>query len=204
MADILNELLGTEYTESKFRKQRQAFDKMLAANQSKFVDSDAQLKEIEIQKRELERKKIQFRDERNAWQKQNYIDAFNTMVDGYNTTLAMTDDIHTVWYNAVFDLQDFDAALQRHFSSSTYKSKAKELNANVFTASEYMVKLSKVPNGYERQYKAIENYYDYYYDFAQCALNPSGSLLSYTQDINNLSDSAHRYYSECYNYIEAW
>lgn len=75
VADILNELLGTEYTESKFRKQRQAFDKMLAANQSKFADLDAQLKEIEVQKRELERKKIQFRDERNAWQKQNFTDA---------------------------------------------------------------------------------------------------------------------------------
>lgn len=75
VADILNELLGTEYTESKFRKQRQTFDKMLSANRSKFADSDAQLKEIEIQKRELERKKIQFRDERNAWQKQNFTDA---------------------------------------------------------------------------------------------------------------------------------
>ena len=48
---------------------------MLAANQSKFVDSDTQLQEIQVQKRELERKKIQFRDERNAWQKQNFIDA---------------------------------------------------------------------------------------------------------------------------------
>ena len=75
MADILNDLLHTEYTESKFRKQRQAFDKMLAANQSKYVDTDAQLKELDIQKRELERAKIQFRDERNAWQRQNYIDA---------------------------------------------------------------------------------------------------------------------------------
>lgn len=74
MADILNELLGTEYTESKFRKQRQAFDKMLAANQSKFVDSAAQLEEITLQKRELERAKIAFRDERNAWQRQNYAD----------------------------------------------------------------------------------------------------------------------------------
>lgn len=36
---------------------------------------DTQLNEIEIQKRELERAKIKFRDERNAWQKQNYIDA---------------------------------------------------------------------------------------------------------------------------------
>ncbi len=75
VADILNELLGTEYTESKFRKQRQAFDKMLAGNQSKFADSNEQIREIEVQKRELERKKIQFRDERNAWQKQNFIDA---------------------------------------------------------------------------------------------------------------------------------
>lgn len=49
--------------------------KCLPANQSKFVDSNAQIREIEVQKRELERKKIQFRDERNAWQKQNYIDA---------------------------------------------------------------------------------------------------------------------------------
>lgn len=75
VSDILNELLDTEYTESKFRKQFQAFNKMLDANRSKFVDFDAQLDEIQVQKRELERKKIQFRDERNAWQKQNYSDA---------------------------------------------------------------------------------------------------------------------------------
>lgn len=48
---------------------------MLSANQSRFTDADSQLREIEVQKRELERAKIQFRDERNAWQKQNYIDA---------------------------------------------------------------------------------------------------------------------------------
>lgn len=75
VADIINELTGNDYGESTYRKKFQAFQKMLAANQSKFVDFDTQLKEIEVQKRELERKKIQFRDERNAWQKQNYIDA---------------------------------------------------------------------------------------------------------------------------------
>lgn len=75
VADIINELTGNDYDESTYRKKFQAFQKMLAANQSKFVDFDTQLKEIEVQKRELERKKIQFRDERNAWQKQNYIDA---------------------------------------------------------------------------------------------------------------------------------
>ena len=72
VADILNELLGTEYTESKFRKQRQAFDKMFSANQAKFANDKAILDDISEQRRELERAKIQFRDERNAWQKQNY------------------------------------------------------------------------------------------------------------------------------------
>lgn len=75
VANIINELTGDDFGESTYRKKFQAFQKMLDANQSKFVDSDAQIKEIEVQKRELERAKIKFRDERNAWQKQNYIDA---------------------------------------------------------------------------------------------------------------------------------
>ncbi len=75
VANVINKLTGNDYGESTYRKKFQAFQKMLSANQSKFVDADTQLKEIEVQKRELERAKIKFRDERNAWQKQNYIDA---------------------------------------------------------------------------------------------------------------------------------
>lgn len=75
VANILNELLGTEYTESKFRKQYQAFSKMLNANRNKFIDSNEQLEEIKSAQRELERSKIQFRDERRSWQKQNYTDS---------------------------------------------------------------------------------------------------------------------------------
>ena len=75
VANIINELTGDDYGESTYRKKYQAFQKILEANQALFADGNSQLKEIEIQKRELERKKIQFRDERNAWQKQNYIDA---------------------------------------------------------------------------------------------------------------------------------
>ena len=65
VADILNELLGTEYTESKFRKQRQAFDKMFNANQAKFSSDKAVLDDIMEQRRELEHAKIQFRDDGN-------------------------------------------------------------------------------------------------------------------------------------------
>lgn len=64
VADILNSLLNTEYTESKFRKSYQAFEKMLDANKSKFIDDDNYLKEITLQKRELAKEKQKLSDER--------------------------------------------------------------------------------------------------------------------------------------------
>ena len=48
VADILNDLLKTEYNESKFRKQFQAFQKMLESNQSKFSDINSQLEENKL------------------------------------------------------------------------------------------------------------------------------------------------------------
>lgn len=48
VAEILNKILGYEYTSSKYRKQFQAFQNMLKANQSKFSDSDAQLEENKL------------------------------------------------------------------------------------------------------------------------------------------------------------
>lgn len=64
VANIINELTDNDYGESTYRKKYQAFKKMLDANQSKFVDSDAQLKEIEIQKRELEKAKVKLQTEK--------------------------------------------------------------------------------------------------------------------------------------------
>ena len=70
VADILNELLGTEYTESKFRKQRQACDKMFAANQSKFSNDKAILDDIAEQRRELAKERVKLQTEKleyNRW-----------------------------------------------------------------------------------------------------------------------------------------
>lgn len=79
VADILNGILFPDsdlgYTESSYRKRYQTFQKMMDANREKFVESSAQLSEIEDKIRELKREQIKFRDERNAWQKQNYADS---------------------------------------------------------------------------------------------------------------------------------
>ena len=57
VAAVINNLTGNDYGESTYRKKFQSFQKMLNANQAKFVDSDVQLKEIETQKLELQKER---------------------------------------------------------------------------------------------------------------------------------------------------
>ena len=64
VADVLNELLNTEYTSSKFRKQFQAFEKMLKANENKFFTDDGYLKELQKERQELQKEKQKLSDER--------------------------------------------------------------------------------------------------------------------------------------------
>ena len=75
VADVLNKRFNTSYSESCFRKAYQFFDRMYNACKDIFVTSDDGCRELDTKKREFERAKIQFRDERNAWQRQNYADA---------------------------------------------------------------------------------------------------------------------------------
>ncbi len=76
--NIVNKELGIDEDkwrdESSFRKRYQAARKFYDGCFSK-MESDTYANEVTVMKRELERAKIQFRDERNAWQKQNYADA---------------------------------------------------------------------------------------------------------------------------------
>lgn len=79
IARILNELLGKDVGESVYRKKwaRKFRDDNSLENDSHCDSKISGYDETEEQvlKRELERTKIQLRDERRAWNKQNYIDA---------------------------------------------------------------------------------------------------------------------------------
>lgn len=57
VADVLNELLGYQYSESKYRKTFQAFEKMLEANKNKFVE-DKYIKELDKKYAEIRKERI--------------------------------------------------------------------------------------------------------------------------------------------------
>lgn len=79
LADLMNRDCRSdisEYrTESAYRKPLQSAQKYYDEIFSKMTTDQDILDNIETERRELERAKIQFRDERNAWNKQNYIAA---------------------------------------------------------------------------------------------------------------------------------
>ena len=75
MAALFNSILGKNFTESYYRKRNKKHDRISCATEYNDQIDQKQFDKMMVEKREFERKKIQFRDERNAWQKQNYIDA---------------------------------------------------------------------------------------------------------------------------------
>ena len=75
IARIMNELTGQSYGESRYRKNYSSFQKMYDANLDTLTDFGNYSESVAEQRRELEKAKIQYRDERNAWNKQNYLEA---------------------------------------------------------------------------------------------------------------------------------
>ena len=75
VADVLNQLTGKRYGESKYRKEYTSLTKLFEANRAALGDTEEQINELNEKIRELQAEKIQFRDERNAWNKQNYLRA---------------------------------------------------------------------------------------------------------------------------------
>lgn len=71
LGEVFNKNLGYDWDESAYRKKFQSAQQFYAEIFSKMIP-EQYTKEVMDQKRELERAKIAFRDERNAWNKQNY------------------------------------------------------------------------------------------------------------------------------------
>ena len=75
IAELINKNFRTDETEYRSESAyRKKYNNAKNFNNEVFAKINHSA-EIDAKIRELEREKIKFRDERNAWQKQNYIDA---------------------------------------------------------------------------------------------------------------------------------
>lgn len=91
VADLLNEQLNQEYTESKYRKQYQEMSKIVTIKPQITCDESELLEEIKEQRRLLEKAKIQMRDERNEVsrlyrenaRRESFSDMIKRCIEGY-------------------------------------------------------------------------------------------------------------------------
>ena len=207
VANILNELLGTEYTESKFRKQRQAFDKLLEANRSKFVDSDAQLQEIQLAQRELEKEKKTLSDARVDYhrlirqeaRKESYLDLVKriicenvnpiTIVPNVNNFKSETDllchltDIHTGieihnWQN------DFDQSVLKE-RIEKFVSNILEIR-NLHNSENCYIVIGEILSGLIHNNLRLQNNMDIMEQFKYVSELISSMLSTLSQNFNHI------------------
>ena len=69
VADIINEELGYEYGESKYRKDFASFSKLFSANQNKLTDTDIRLAEIDEKEFNLKKERQKLFDQRREYNK---------------------------------------------------------------------------------------------------------------------------------------
>lgn len=101
VAEILNDILGFEYTESKYRKQYQAFEKILNANKKHIFDDDY-ANSIEEKKQELYKERQRLSDERTSLNRKlredarataNYEVLLNAVRESGKTTLPLREPV---------------------------------------------------------------------------------------------------------------
>lgn len=119
VADILNELLGTNYSSSTFRKKRQYFDMMMGANEHIIFQDKNYVEEMKRERQELYKERQKLSDERTELnrllrreaRKESYLELVQRTIledtpsikmeiqqkkiDSENSLLIHTTDLHT-------------------------------------------------------------------------------------------------------------
>lgn len=156
---------------------------------------------------------------KGASAEQNFVDLYNTMVDGGRQAEEANMLIQSVWNNSIYSVSDkktdkytknssgyfysdFDDALKKLYDSKSFRNKQKGVYEKQQEAAKLMNKLANHPAKYDERYADFKSCYKTFVKFSNMTLNPVGSLNSYTEDYNKLDKALSNKLSELYLYFE--
>ena len=156
----------------------------------------------------------------------NEKEAYNTYVDNLNEVSmlmllggaqaeSMNNLTAKVWRNSIYEesdsetdrytkdnrnafYDDFNDALGELFSDSNTKRKISELEENQYEVDAIMKELQNPPEGLENQYNTVTDLYSTYLSLTNLAINPSGSLQTFSESKNLKVDD----FMDLYNKLE--
>ena len=127
--------------------------------------------------------------------------------------------IKAVWYNTIYEKRDgetdkftknkygyfnddFNDSLANLFSDADFQSKLTEIKNNQELVLNAMKPLQNPPEEYQDAYIAVKELYDAYIELTEMALNPSGSLTTYSTNFNNADSEFINCYKAMDLYVE--
>lgn len=102
------------------------------------------------------------------------------------------------WYN--YDFYDFNTALSNLFSDEDFSSKIDEIAENQETVSAMMKDLQSPPEEWENAYHDLQDFYDAYLTLTNMAVNPTGSLQTFSASFHEADTET----VNCYNKMETY
>jgi len=124
-----------------------------------------------------------------------------------------------VWYNSIYQesdsstdkytrnssgkyYDDFNTALINLFSDSGFTAQIEEIKDNQDVVIDLMKQLGNPPEEYKDAYLVLKDYYDAYYTLTTLAINPTGSLQTYTDNFNEADSDVLKYYNSMELYLD--
>lgn len=124
--------------------------------------------------------------------------------------------IKSVWYNSIYEerdsetdkytrpygyfVDDFNEALGNLFSDSTFMAQIIDIESNQEMVAGLMKDLKKPPEEHQEAYEALKEYYDAYLELTNLAIDPTGSLTTFSAAFNEADTET----VNCYNSMKLY
>ena len=140
------------------------------------------------------------------------------MLSGASDAETCGNLIKQVWCNAIYEksdsktdkytkpkgyyVSDFNEALKNLFSDSSFSGQIADINDNKDTVNSLMKKLKNPPEKYKDAYESLSKLYDAYISLTNLAIDPTGSLQTYSQNFNDADNGTLNCYNALKMYLE--
>lgn len=141
-----------------------------------------------------------------------------TMLDGATKAEDAGNLIKSVWYNAIFEernsetdkytmkngkfVDDFNDALSELFADENFSNSISEIVTNQSEVANLVKQLKEPPKKYEEAYSVLKIYYDNYMEMTKIVINPTGSLNTFSEDLNTYDNNTVDSYEKMKLYLD--
>lgn len=148
----------------------------------------------------------------------NYESTAQLMLDGAADAEKACNLIKNVWYDTIYEEydsetyefthgtygfhDDFNDALAELFVDDDFVSMIDSIETNQILVASSMKDLQDPPEEYEEAYDALRDFYDAYLEITGLAVNPTGSLTTFSSNFNDADSEAIKSYNEVELYFE--